>query len=244
MELQKHIARVILGIRFQNKFSLLSDWGNVFDNLLNHEKGKLNREYFPKIGSENPSEKILLDPINDNHLRLTSSNIIYQHTIKPKYEKIIIDGPENKSKTFRQEFRFFRQVLNNDIYQMIKVNKITDFNRIGIVYAFEFENEDIIDALNDSLFKSNQFSPNSLRFSIQKSTKEAKKEGIDDYINIIFDINKTTDGHVTLNFDYQKYYIPNQKYFSPSEMKSFIDDSYNALKEELYERIESYEKKK
>lgn len=125
--------------------------------------------------------------------------------------------------------KFKEQIID----QILKEFKITQINRIGHIRKYLFTEKDfsklfLKKTLGDYFPDINDI---SLRFS-KKLPKQMSliKDGVNDYINVIYQIVKKADrNELFISTDYQLYYLPYLERASQIEYEQFINglEGYN-----------------
>ncbi len=206
--LDDYIVGIAIGVRFQPHFSIEDNFGSLVDKILNKKNAYFNRTMFPQVGSS-PIERALINPNNNNYLRINTSNIIlaiqFGNDIKITDISTIND-------------RFHKDIINDIMLE----SSIAQIIRVGYIRKYLFHIEALSRVfINKTIGETLQgVNDINLQFSKKIPVSEAyAKKGVSDYNNVIFNIIKKADKEeIYMSVDYQKCFIPfldnvNQMYF-------------------------------
>jgi len=217
--LVENLIGVAIGIRYRPNFTIEDSLGKIIDNILYSRDSFFNPEMFPDVLT-NHSEKILVNKEMGHSLRVNNSDIILE-----------LGFIENISEDYIKKVnsKFKEQIID----QILKEFKITQINRIGHIRKYLFTEKDfsklfLKKTLGDYFPDINDI---SLRFS-KKLPKQMSliKDGVNDYINVIYQIVKKADrNELFISTDYQLYYLPYLERASQIEYEQFINglEGYN-----------------
>ena len=189
-----HLTSLVIGIKYQPNFGFSEKIGDLFDELLYEKKSFFDKDFFKKIESSAEWKK-LYNEDNGNHLKVNHTDTILN------FETTDFEKAKEVTDNFKS------QLLEKLLYK----HKITRIQRIGFIYRFEFEDEDLVNGLvaKCSSFKTSDVRDLQLRFSKKIATTSLPKRDINDYDNVIYSIIKDSNSdRILLMVDYQHYYIP------------------------------------
>ena len=112
--------------------------------------------------------------------------------------------------------------ITEEILHKYKINR---FQRLGVIFRYEFENKDISNQITKKVTGGKVKDPNEmfLQFSKKLPTlRGASTKGKDNYKNIIYKF-ETIDNKLGVEIDYQLYFTPNIFEASETNPKDFLD---------------------
>ena len=225
-ELNKNITSVAIGIRFNKMFTLLDSWGSIVDKVWGNSPDFLGDDYFSGISGNYITERILINEKTGNYLKITAADIIFRHSFEEK--------------EFESEFSWFKKCVNELLIpEIILKYNVSKFTRIGIIFTYKFNNKDVFDSITKKIINTEMINVNDIRFSVKATVPNALlKKGVDDYINIIYNMSTDNDNNTLLSYDYQYYLKPKISDFRQFPHIKFIENSISSLDTKLYSWIE------
>jgi len=211
---------IAIGIRYRANFSLEDQLGNIVDQILYEKDSFFGPSVFPSVVNK-VNEKILINDNSKDHLVINNSNIILE---------------VNYGETFqRSDLNAILKGFNKGIIEgVMKKYKVTEVNRVGIIFRYLFKMETLADTFINKTIGATLEGINdiSLRFSKKIPVPEALvKKGVNDYHNVIFNVIKRADEQeLFMSVDYQKYYDPFLTSVSQIEFEQLVKraESFNS----------------
>lgn len=191
-----NIDRIALGVRYQPKYAVLDNIGSIIDRILRSPGSPFGPTTFP-LSTRGPYEHSLFNENNGNQLRLTQSDAILEIQVGTNQLDRLTELAQN--------YESF--VLNN----LREVSKVRDIVRYGVLIKFdESRNALGISPIQHYLYNDfNNARSLNLRFTRRLPLDEALvKKNVQDYRNVIYNIDQNEDGEVRISMDYQEYFNP------------------------------------
>ena len=218
--LEEYRIGIAIGIRFRANFSLEDQLGNIVDQILYGRDSFFGPRVFPSVISK-VNEKVLVNDSSMDHLVINNSNIILE---------------VNYGETFHQsDLAMLLQSFNNAIIDgVMKKYRVTEVNRVGLIYRYLFKLDKLADTFIDKTIGATLEGINdiNLRFSKKVPVPESLvKKGVNDYDNVIFNVIKRANKQeLFMSVDYQKYFDPFLTSASEIEFENFVKkaDSFNS----------------
>jgi hypothetical protein len=190
------ISRVAFGIRYEPHYGLLDTIGSVVDAVLRERGSPFNPDTFPH-SSATPHEHALLNEETDNYLRINHSDTILSFAVDTR----------NLSRVRELAHDF------ND-YVVVPLRKIAHLRsivRTGLIVTLTNARE-VFKTTPITHYLAADF-PNAttmtMKFSRRLPSEEAMvKKRVNDFRNVIYFVNESEKGDVTVTIDYQEYYSP------------------------------------
>lgn len=183
------IKSITCGILYKKSFGVMDKWGKIVDEIL-HKKPYFSTDYFPSIDTNYNAQCKLHNKEQGHYLILSSSTLIYQHTIMSDFE--------NEYKTFCESLSKF--LVPDIIYK----NNLCVM-RLGFVYSYELDDEEMKKYMN-YYFNSGIKGISDFRISKKEPTlKGGTISGNSDYINKIITVGAVAEKYTGLTYDYQHY---------------------------------------
>jgi hypothetical protein len=190
------IERIAFGVRYEPKYSVMDHIGAVIDSVLRDESTPFGPQTFP-FCQHTPAEKVLLNPNNQDYLKLNERDTILQMSIFTR----------NLSRVEELAFQFENYVLK----PLKEHGKLTNIMRYGILCSFS-ECATALGTLPTEHYLAGDFETSrslSLHFTRRLPVLEAvAMKHLRDYRNIIYTIEQDEDSHVNISIDYQEYFDP------------------------------------
>jgi hypothetical protein len=207
-----NVERIAFGVRFQPHFEIIDHAGLIVDRILRSDGSPFGPSFFP-ISERDPGEHRLLNPNTMDRLRLNQSDVILEMKVDTR-----------KTSDIETSGKHFSAFILESLREVVNLSGIV---RYGVVFRLEechsvlqktpiehFLQQDFIDARSLSL-----------RFTKRLPVLEAlAKKGVDDYRNVIYTINQTEEGEVTILVDYQEIFKPelNTKEMAQKPYEDFV----------------------
>jgi hypothetical protein len=231
-KLKNNIIMLTIGIRFNRSYRISDISGEIVDFILNNKKTPLWKDLKNKeVGETYGGEKIIIDRITKEFLRINTDDIIFSIKI---------------NNNFPEKFNWLTNTAMPIFEEIFTQFKITNIKRLGIIFSHKVSNKkplnEIISSLTDTKIKDST----GITISFQKKGKTNKgvmQDGICDYTNAIYNIQESSD-HVQVDLDYQYYFEPEEEYFEDCKISSFLTGAKKFLENDFYSWLKKYEETK
>ena len=218
---QSFLASVALGIRYRS-YSLEDKIGSALDDILYTQGSFFNPEFFPSTIQTPLGGRALINEETSNSLSLSASDIILEYNLPTTGA---VDWLEKVIETFNGQI----------IEGVMKKYDVHQISRVGIVRKYLFTIPELAkNFLNHSIGKTIEgVNDINLRFSKRYPMDEALiKKGVNDYINVIFNVIKIVDkDELFISVDYQWYFLPPLEKISQLKFNQFIEKARHYNKE-------------
>jgi hypothetical protein len=220
------ITSLTCGIRYEKSFRIGDISGSIFDSILHSESSPFGTEFFPRYQEINSHDKALINDERNYYLRLTSSDVIFQHTLFPE------------ANTFDEELVWFKDdAVRYIVNEIISQKGIGNIIRFGFLITHIYEGENVggnvLSKLTDGEKRSaDQF---TLRFGNKDTTAEGLiKKAVDDYVNRISTIKQIDKNRYEISLDSQYFFVPKYDDIKDWDSSAFIDKSVAYMDSRFY----------
>lgn len=219
----EYLNSIALGIRFRPNFSLGDKFGTITDEILYSKNSYFGPKFFPTAHHAlGGTDRALKNEDTGDSLTLNPSNVIFEFNLPEAGEA---DQLESVLAAFNEQI----------VLGIMKRYGVTQIERVGLVHRYLFTIPELADNfLKVSIGKTLEgIKDINLRFSKRYPQDQALiKEGVNDYVNVIFNIIKKADKEeLFISIDYQWYFLPALEKVSQVEFGRFLEKSntYNRL---------------
>jgi len=224
------ITGITIGIRFSKLFRISDISGEIIDDMLNNPKSPFDTKFFPLLNETMSKEKTLKNEYGE-YLKITPSDII----ISLRVDK---DESFEKRKTLitKEVVPYLEELFNN--------YSIEGITRIGVLFFCELESDEkenniIKHITKDSIDDVSSF---NLRFSHKRKTMVGiLKGGVKDYVNVIYSFSKEEEGRLLLDFDFQKFFVPELDKLKEAKIEEIFGKSIENLESSYTKWIMEYD---
>ena len=214
------LTEIIVGIRHKRNFTVLDNFGNIIDNII--DNSKFPDGYFSEVSTDGFT-KIISNSNSKNYIKLTQFDLIYRHKI-------------GETSNLEQEFEIFLdRIISQLVPLIIEKYEVREFSRIGIVFGFEFLNRDTYKNYLKNVINSNFSSNiNSIRFSEKIMTNESRLfKGTNDYMNKLYSLAINDKDTPIFSYDFQYYFNPIKSVFKQCEFEKIFNNAQKSLQNDI-----------
>lgn len=190
------IGKVAFGLRFNPRYAIMDQVGEVVDKILRTKGTPFGSEAFPE-SLVTTGDATLLNQENGDYLRISTRDVILQMTLGAKSLTSI--------HALSQNF---------DVFVLDPLRRLCDLsgiNRYGTLIEMP-ECRDFITQSPVSRYLAADFDKAkslSMRFVRKLPTESgALKSGVDDFVQAIYHVEQSEEGTIGLSIDFQQYFLP------------------------------------
>ena len=190
------IRRLVFGVRYESQFAVFDRMGSVLDSVLRAKGTPFGPDIFP-LSQMVPYEYILSDQESGRRLRMTQSDAILEWPVKTGNLKTVQEVADHF------EVFVLAPLRNIGVGGILRYGALLEVKKAA---ASSYRNPPINRYLSPEFKNANSL---AIRFSKRLSSEEAlAKKEVKDFRNVIYTLEQSEEGEVSVSLDYQEYFQP------------------------------------